>query len=142
MKNFERLFNELNGIQNEIELMKREMLDQPVDGNAYEALRRVSTALNEAEDLLIQAEDGRIDQKMEEAWGKDHAKRYESVMNIAVSVRHDKVNGDDLPISYIRSKAYRRLADAIQDGGYLMCFGLEDTVDIHNLKKLEKENAE
>ena len=31
MKNFERLFNELNGIQNEIELIKREMLNQPVD---------------------------------------------------------------------------------------------------------------
>ena len=71
MKNFERLFNELNGIQNEIELMKREMLDQPVDGNAYEALRRVSTALNEAEDLLIQAEDGSVDEKMEEAGAKN-----------------------------------------------------------------------
>ena len=138
MKNFERLFNELNGIQNEIELMKREMLDQPVDGNAYEALRRVSTALNEAEDLLIQAEDGKVDEKMEEAWGKEYSKRYDSVINVAVSVRHDKLNGDDLPISYIRSKVYKRLADAIQDGGYLMCFGLEDTIDTHK----EKENAE
>ena len=138
MKNFERLFNELNGIQNEIELMKREMLDQPVDGNAYEALRRVSTALNEAEDLLIQAEDGSVDEKMEEAWGNEYSKRYDSVINVAVSVRHDKLNGDDLPISYIRSKVYKRLADAIQDGGYLMCFGLEDTIDTHK----EKENAE
>ena len=138
MKNFERLFNELNGIQNEIELMKREMLDQPVDGNAYEALRRVSTALNEAEDLLIQAEDGSVDEKMEEAWGNEHSKRYDSVINVAVSVRHDKLIGDDLPISYIRSKVYKRLADAIQDGGYLMCFGLEDTIDTHK----EKENAE
>jgi len=138
MKNFERLFNELNGIQNEIELMKREMLDQPVDGNAYEALRRVSTALNEAEDLLIQAEDGSVDEKMEEAWGKEYSKRYDSVMNVSIAVRHNELNGDDLPVSYIRSKVYKRLADAIQDGGYLMCFGLEDTIDTHK----EKENAE
>lgn len=137
MKNFERLFNELNGIQNEIELIKREMLNQPVDGDAYEALRQVSIALNEAEDLLIQAEDGKVDEKMKEAWGEEHSKRYDSVMNVAVSVRHNELNGDDLPVSYIRSKVYKRLTDAIQDGGYLMCFGLEDTIDTHT----EKENA-
>ena len=71
--------------------MKREMLDQPVDGNAYEALRRVSTALNEAEDLLIQAEDGSVDEKMEEAWGKEYSKRYDSVMNVSIAVRHNEL---------------------------------------------------